>query len=68
MTQKEAPVTQDLRDSLKMLMQEELENLPELLKDLEPKDRLQAICKLMPYVFPRIVSVPQVNGEPFQFL
>ena len=63
-TTSEVPLTQNLRDRLKIMMQKEVEHLPELLEKLEPKDRLSILCKLLPYVFPRIEAVPQSKGEP----
>jgi hypothetical protein len=67
-TKTDVPLTQDLRDTLKTLMQQEIARLPELLDELEPKDRLVILCKLLPYVFPRVEAVHQVSGEPMQLL
>lgn len=57
----------DLRDSLKRVIQNELIKLPEQLEALEPKERLNVVCKLMPYVFPRVDAVHLKEGEPFSF-
>ena len=58
------PITGNIRDTLKDLMQKELEQLPETLKDLEPLQRLNVLCKLMPYVLPKTDSVKHNLGEP----
>jgi len=59
--------TTDLRKTLKAMMQKEFEQLPETLKGLEPKDRLNILCKLMPFVFPKVEAVHPTDGEPFSF-
>lgn len=60
-------LTNDLRDTLKTLMQKEIEKLPETLEALDPKERLNVVCKLMPYVFPKVEAVSAKQGEPLQF-
>ena len=64
MKTKEQVLTNDLREMLKSIMQSEIEKLPETLKALEPKDRLNVICRLMPYVFPKVEAVHHKAGEP----
>lgn len=61
------PLTGNIRDTLKDLMQKELEQLPETLKDLDPVQRLNVLCKLMPYVLPKTESVKHTLGEPDEF-
>ena len=58
------PLTGSIRETLKDLMQKELEQLPETLKDLEPVQRLNILCKFMPYVLPKVESVTHTLGEP----
>jgi hypothetical protein len=58
------PLTMNIRDTLKDLMQKELEQLPETLKELDPVQRLNILCKLMPYVLPKTESVKHTLGEP----
>ena len=48
-------------------MQKEIEQLPKTLEALEPKERLNIVCKLMAYVFPKIQTVHPKEGEPFTF-
>jgi hypothetical protein len=58
------PLTGNIRDTLKDLMRKELEQLPETLKELDPVQRLNILCKLMPYVLPKTESVKHTLGEP----
>lgn len=64
---KEKILTNDLRNDLKEVIQRELKQLHEQLEALEPKERLNVVCKLMPYVFPRVDAVHLKEGEPFTF-
>jgi len=57
------PLTVNIRDTLKDLMQKELEQLPETLKELDPVQRLNILCKLIPYVLPKVESVTHTLGE-----
>lgn len=59
--------TYGLRDTLKVIMEKELGNLPTILEGLEPNERINAICKLMPYVFPKIETVEPTEGERFSW-
>jgi hypothetical protein len=65
MKTKEQVLTMGLRESLKTIMQKEIERLPETLESLEPKERLNVLCKLMPFIFPKVESVHPTEGEPF---
>lgn len=62
------PKTGDLRRLLKDTIRKEMERLPEYLQSLETKDRLNIICKLMPFALPKVESVHFSEGEPFSFL
>ena len=62
------PLVGSIRDTLKEMMQNEIKHLPETLKDLEPMQRLNVLCKLMPYVMPKTNSVKHNFGEPDEFL
>lgn len=67
MKTKEKILTNGLRDSLKIIMQSEIEKLPETLEGLDPKERINVVCKLMPYVFPKVETIHSKEGEPFTF-
>ncbi|MEH6746461.1 MAG: hypothetical protein V7670_06470 [Maribacter arcticus] len=60
-------LTKELRVALKNIMFQEIELIPEHLKTLEPKDRLELTIKLMPYVYPKISSVSPSTNEPMTF-
>ncbi len=55
----------DLRINLKKVIEQELENLPDHLKQLDPLERVNIIVKLLPYVFPKVNTVHYKEGEPF---
>jgi len=67
MKTKEQILTRDLRDTLKEIMKKEIDRLPETLEQLEPKERINIICKLMPFVFPKVEAISPKEGEPFTF-
>lgn len=45
-------------------MLNEIEKLPELLEAMEPRDRVNTMCKLMPFVYPKVQAVHLQGGEP----
>jgi hypothetical protein len=67
MKTKEQILTNDLRETLKTIMQKEIQKLPETLEGLEPKERVNLLCKLMPFVFPKVEAISGNEGEPFQW-
>ncbi len=58
-------LTYELRKLLKNILAKEIENIPDLLKELEPKDRLELIIKLIPFILPKVEPVNLSEGEPF---
>jgi hypothetical protein len=67
MKSKEKVITNELRDTLKSIMENEIRKLSETLEMLDPKERVNILCKLMPYVFPKVESVHSNEGEPLEF-
>jgi hypothetical protein len=67
MKTKDPILTESLRETIKGIMQQEIEKLPEQLAKLQPKDRLDIILKLMPYVFPKVEAVKASEGEPLNW-
>jgi len=67
MKTKEQVLTMGLRETLKNIMKNEIKKLPEILEALEPKERMNIVCKLMPYVFPKVETIHPTEGEPLQF-
>ena len=58
-------LTKDLRTSLKNIFANEFEKIPELLESLQPKEKIEILIKIMPFVLPKIESVKMQSGEPF---
>lgn len=58
------PKSKDLRLLLKTTFQKELENLPSYLEELDPKDRINFLVKMMPFIMPKVESVHHELGEP----
>lgn len=54
---KSIPLTLDLRDRLKSIVEAELGRLPNLLDSLNDKERLDVILRLMPLVMPKAKPV-----------
>lgn len=54
--------TAELKKSLKAIVDDELENIDRLLSSLDPKDRLDIVCKLLPYVLPKQTQL-MTDGE-----
>jgi hypothetical protein len=45
--------TAETKEILQKIVSTELETIPDLLKQLEPTDRVNAIIKLLPYLVPK---------------
>ena len=60
-------LTKELRTILKEALHKELESIGELLEQLEPKERIEVLIKLMPFVFPRMNRVSHSMDEPVDF-
>jgi len=58
------PTTLGLRDRLKLLIDRELDGLPELLNGLNGKERLDVILRLMPLIMPKAKPVHHSANEP----
>ncbi len=67
MKTKEQILTNDLRNKLKNIIHKEIDRLPETLEALEPKERINILCKLMPFILPKVNAVHPTEGEPTQF-
>lgn len=59
--------TTELRQMLKDIFQREMARLPEYLENLDTKDRINFLCKMMPFVLPRVEAVSHGQGEPNDF-
>ena len=61
---KNIPLTLDLRDRLKTIVETELERLPGLLGGLTGKERLDVMLRLMPLVLPKTQPIHYDANEP----
>jgi len=62
--QKNIPLMGNIRGVLKELVQNEIKELPTLFEGLEPKQRINVLCKLIPYVLPKVETIHAQTGEP----
>ena len=60
-------MTKELRVLLKDIMYQELEKIQERFSLLEPKQRIELIIKLMPYVLPKVNSISHKTNEPLDW-
>lgn len=58
---------QDVRRELAILIQQEFKDLPERIKNLDDKERVGFLCKMMPYIMQRAESDSWMNTD-FDFL
>ena len=61
-------ITKELRTLLKDILYQELEQVQERLELLEPKERIELLIKLMPYVLPKVTSVSHTTNEPLDWV
>jgi len=60
-------LTKELRSVLKDILYQELEQLQEHLETLKPRERVELLIKLMPYVLPKVTSVSHTTNEPLDW-
>lgn len=65
-TQPVKALSSNIRETLKEMMQKEIEKLPETLKELEPVQRLNILCRMMPFILPKVESIHHETGEPLE--
>jgi len=63
----EQKTTKEIRTVLKTVINKELLNIETLFEGLPPKERLEIIVKLIPYVLPKVDNVNYSLGEPLDF-
>ena len=56
----------ELRESLALIMKSEIELLPQHLKNLEIKDRLSLLVRLLPYLMPKAELEELNSNEPLE--
>jgi hypothetical protein len=60
-------LTKELRSLLKDILYQELDELQEKFKLLEPRERIELLIKLMPYILPKVTSVSHTTNEPLDW-
>ena len=60
-------LTKELRSALKDIVYQELEKIEEHLDELEPKERLELVLKLMPYTLPKVKNISHTTNEPLDW-
>jgi len=63
----ETILTTDLRNSLKELFKKELVKFPGYINQLQPKNKMDYLLKMMPYVLPKVENVNHETGEPGEY-
>ena len=56
-----------MADSQKDIIYQELEEVQERFSLLEPKQRIELIIKLMPYILPKVNSISHTTNEPLDW-
>ena len=56
--------TAETKELLQKIVSNELDNITDLLGKLEPKERIDALIKLLPYIVPRQSEVSITEPEP----
>ena len=56
-------LTKELRELLKNILYNEMEKIEEYLDGLEPKEKLETIIKLMPYILPKTSTISHTVNE-----
>jgi len=60
-------LTKELRIILKNVLYNELENIEELLETLEPKERIELVIKLIPFILPKVDKIGHTFNEPLDW-
>lgn len=60
-------LTKELRTVLKNILHAEIIGLQEHFDKLEPKDRLEILIKILPYVLPKVETVNCGLNEPLSW-
>ena len=58
-------LTKELRTILKDVIYNELDKIEELLESLEPKERLELVIKILPFILPKVDKIRHTYNEPF---
>lgn len=56
--------TKETKEILQKIVSNQLDKIDDLLEKLEPKEKIDAIIKLLPYVVPKQSEVSLIENEP----
>ncbi|MDG2058574.1 MAG: hypothetical protein P8J34_00270 [Flavobacteriales bacterium] len=59
-------LTKELRTILKNVLYNEFENIEAHLDSLEPKQRIELLIKLIPFILPKVDKIGHTYNEPFE--
>ena len=57
-------LTKEVRTVLKELVFDEISQVQSHFEKLDPKERIELLIKLLPYVMPKVQTVSARDGEP----
>ena len=60
-------MTKELRSVLKDVLYQELEQIQTHLDTLKPRERVELLIKLMPFVLPKVTSISHTTNEPLDW-
>ena len=60
-------MTKELRSVLKDVLYQELKQIQTHLDTLKPKERVELLIKLMPFVLPKVTSISHTTNEPLDW-
>ena len=60
-------LTKELRTVLKNILYNEIEKIEDYLDGLEPKEKIDTIIKLMPYILPKTSTISHTANEPLDW-
>lgn len=60
-------MTKELRSVLKDVLYQELEQIQSHLDTLKPRERVELLIKLMPFVIPKVTSISHTTNEPLDW-
>ena len=60
-------MTKELRVLLKDIIYQELEEVQERFSLLEPRQRIELIIKLTPYILPKVNNISHTTNEPLDW-
>lgn len=60
-------LTKELRSVLKDVLYQELEQIQTHLDSLKPKERVELVIKLIPYILPKVTTISHTTNEPLDW-